>query len=297
MNNKMIWTQFFLSIHILAGVESVWAASGGGALVPPSVPAVSAGNPFKAERHDAENDFAATVSGQIMIGDKIPMADGVLLLYEKSMGPPPSQDKYWRVPDATFPLDSEGRFSIEVPEGTFYLTAAQKKADSELGPPKNSEFYYFHADGAGNPLPLTATPGSKINLGVLDGAYLWSPEMIKRDAGVTEIEGIVVDILGKPVVGALVFAYLSKNITGRPVFISERTDHNGQYRLRVHDGGTFYLKVRSVYGGGIPETGEFLNITGEFKPFSVTLKKDQKLRGVNLSVKRFPKRGPKSSDK
>jgi len=236
-------------------------------------------------------------TGQLLIQDKIPMVNGVAFLFNKSMGPPPSQDKYWRVPDLISPIDKDGKFSIDVPEGTYYLTAAQKDPNGELGPPGDSEYYYFHGDGEGNPRPLIVTPGAKLNLGVLTGVIVWTPDMNKRDKGITTIEGVVADMEGKPVEGALVFAYLSKNITGRPVFISERTDNKGKYRLRVHDGGTFYLKVRSVYGGGTPEAGEFLNITEDFKPFSVTLKKDQTLQGINLQVKKFPKRGSKDIKK
>ncbi len=236
----------------------------------------------------------ATISGQVMIG-KTQMINGFVFLYDKSLGVPPSKDKYWRVPDLISPLDMEGKFSIDVPEGTYYLTAAQKDPDGEMGPPKVIEYHYFHGDAEGNPLPLIVTSGDKLNLGVLTGVFVWRPDMNKRGKGVTAVEGIVADIEGKPVEGALVFAYLSKEISGRPVFISERTDKNGKYQLRVHDGGTFYLKVRSVYGGGAPEEGEFLNITGEFKPFWVTVKKDQKLQGINLQVKKFHKRGPKST--
>lgn len=237
----------------------------------------------------------ATISGQIMIKDKIPMVNGKLFLFDKSKGPPPSQDKYWRVPDLISTIDEEGIFSVNVPKGTYYITAAQKNPDDEMGPPGGSEYYYFHGDAEGNPRPLIITSGAKLNLGVLTGVIVWTPDMNKRDKGVTAIEGVVIDMEGKPVEGALVFAYLSKNITGRPAFISERTDKNGKYRLRVHDGGTFYLKVRSVFGGGAPETGEFLNITEDFEPDMVTLKKDQKLQGISLKVKKFPKRGPKDT--
>lgn len=251
------------------------------------------GNPPFAPQANKTSITEAVISGQIMIKDKIPMANGVLFLFSKSMGPPPSQDKYWRVPDLISPLDEEGRFSIDIPEGTYYLTAAQKDSEGELGPPMKAELYYFHGDGEGNPQPLNVGSGAKMDLGVLSGTYLWSPQMIKRE-GVTEINGAVADLEGKPVGGALVFAYLNEFASGRPVFISERTDQQGRYRLVVHGGGKFYLKVRSVYGGGAPETGEFLNITEEFKPFSVTVLKDQKLQGANLKVKRFPPRGLKN---
>jgi hypothetical protein len=246
----------------------------------------------RAQRQKTERAPDATLSGQILIQGNAPVVNWMVYLFNKTVGPPPSKDKYWRVPDLISTVDKDGKFSLAVSEGEYYLTAAQKDPNGELGPPTVSELHYFHGDAEWNPVPLTVTSGAKLNLGILTRVFMWTPEMITRDKGITSIEGVVTDMGGKPLERALVFAYLSKEVTGRPVFISERTDKNGRYLLRVHDGGTFFLKVRSVYGGGVPEAGEFLNITEEFKPFWVTLKKDQKLQGINLQVKKFQKRGP-----
>jgi hypothetical protein len=232
----------------------------------------------------------ATISGQVVIKDKTPMPNGIVLLYNKQMGPPPSLGKYWRVPDLIIPLDSEGRFSLEVAEGTYYLQVAQKNPDAEIGPAKEREYLYFHSDSAGNPRPLVATAGAKLNLGIVTAA-LWTPDMVQRDKGITSVEGVVVDMDGKPVEKAVVFAYLSPEATGRPSFVSERTDKKGTFQLRFHDGGTYYLKVRSVFGGGTPQTGEFLNVTSDFVATVVSPKKDQRLQGVTLKVKLFTKPG------
>ena len=252
-------------------------------------------NARRLEQQVTEQVADATLSGQIMIQDKLRMTNWLVYLYSKSMGPPPSKDKYWRVPDLISPVDIEGKFSIDIPDGTYYLTAAYKNPEDEMGPPKAKELHYFHGDATWNPLPIVVKSGVRLNMGVLV-PFLWTPNTIQRDKDVTSIEGVVADLEGKPLEGALVFGYLSTAITGRPVFISEKTDKNGKYQLRVHDGGTFYLKVRSVYGGGAPEAGESLNITDEFKPVAVTLRKHQKLQGIALQVKKFPKRGRKGAN-
>ena len=172
---------------------------------------------------------------------------------------------------------------------------AQKNPDGEIGPPKQKEFFYFHGDAKGKPFPLIVAAGSNLKLGVLN-AFEWLPKTVKRDKGITAVEGIVTNMDGRPVEGVLVFAYLSRDATGKPVFISERTDNNGRYQLRVHDGGSFYLKVRGVYGGGVPREGEFLNVTEEFEPVAVELKKDQILRGVTLQAKKFSRPGAGSTN-
>lgn len=231
----------------------------------------------------------ATISGKVMIRDKIPMVNGLVLLFNKSLGPPPNPYKYWRVPDLICDANNEGEFSLKVPEGTYYFLVAQRKPDSEIGPPKDNTFMYFHGDGNGNPLPLVVTSGAKLNLGVLTKSFEWSSDLIQRDKDITAVEGVISDMEGNPVEKSLVFAYLTENAMGRPTFVSDRSDTNGRYLLRVDGGGSYYLKVRSVIGGGKPQEGEFNNVTPEFETVKVTLKKDQKLKGVTLRVNRFAK--------
>lgn len=231
-------------------------------------------------------DLPATISGQVMVDDKKPMARGMVLLFDGRTGPPPSLGRYWRVPDLITPLDAEGRFSLEVAPGTYYIQSARKNPDGEIGPAYEKEYLYFHGDADGNALPLVVGSGSRLALGQLK-AFLWSPDMIMRDKGITAVEGVVVDFDGNPVERAVVLAYYNPVGQGRPVFISDRTDRNGRYQLRTDAGGTFYLKVRSVVGGGKPTSGEYLNTTKEFEPVMVTLKKNEKLKGITLKVMKF----------
>ena len=253
-----------------------------------AVPAYSEAppNPGQAEPPPVKN---ATISGQLMVG-KTPMINGFVFLYDKSLGPPPSYVRYWRIPDKTFLVENDGKFSFEVQAGTYYLQATQKHPDADMGPAKVDEFNYIYGDTEGNHLPLIVTTGEELNLGVLS-SFLVSPKLQQFDKGITAIEGTVSNLEGKPVVGVMVFAYLSMNTTGKPVFVSTATDINGKYLLRVHDGGTFYLKVRSVIGGGAPENGEFVSVQDQVM---VTLKKEQILTGVKLKAKNFS-RGSKGN--
>ncbi len=242
-----------------------------------------------------EESLAATVSGQIMIGDNMPMPYGVVLLYDKLLGPPPSLGKYWRVPDHITALGNDGRFSLELADGTYYFQVSQKNPGAEIGPANEAEYLYFHGDAEGNSLPLIVSKGQSVNLGQLK-AFLWKPDLIKRDMGITSVEGVVVDPDGKPVERAVVLAYYNNIGQGRPVFISDRTDKSGRYQLRTNDGGIFYLKVRSVVGGGKPSKGEYLNTTKEFEPVKVTLKKEEKLKGVTLKVMKMSRPGEEAED-
>jgi len=225
----------------------------------------------------------AYIAGQAMIDDKTPMPHGVVLLYDSRLGPPPAVGLYWRVPDLITPLEQDGSFNLEVMEGTYYLQIAQKNPSADIGPAVEKEYLYFHGDREGNALPLVVGSSGTLNLGRLR-AFLWSPDMVRREKGITSVEGVVVDTDGKPVERAVVLAHYNPGAKGRPVFVSDRTDRKGRFQLRTNDGGTFFLSVRGVVGGGKPADGEYLNTTKDFEPVAVTLKKGERQQGVTLKV-------------
>ncbi len=231
--------------------------------------------------------FAGTVTGQVMMNATTPMAKGVVLLYSSYTGPPPSPYKYWRIPDQVFPADSDGKFSLNLSPGDWYMMVAQKKQDAEIGPPLESEFLYFHADSAGNAKAIPVAEEGKVDLGKLTGTFKWLPAMSEREKGITSIEGVVLTVDEKPVQNLIVLAYYTPETRRRPAFVSERTDKAGRFLIRVAEGGNYWLKVRGVIGGGAPASGEFQNTTDEFEPFMVSLENGQKLKGVILTVKEF----------
>jgi len=228
-----------------------------------------------------------TLSGKVLVKGKTPMANGMVLLYNPYLGPPPHPYKYWRIPDMIISTDQDGSFSIDLAEGTYYLMIAQKSPDGEIGPPSKDEFLYFHSDKSGNAAPLIIESAKKLDLGILSTAFFWTADKVERDKGITSASGVVVDDAGKPAANVVVFAYLYREASGRPAFVSDRTDKNGKFTIRFYEGGTYFLKVRGVIGGGKPRPGELMNVTNEFEPTMITLKKDEKLKDVKLQVKMF----------
>lgn len=228
----------------------------------------------------------ATVTGQVLLPDKSPMTNGIALLFAHTNGPPPHPHKYWRIPDAIMNIGSDGKFALPLPNGTFYLMIAQKNPEADIGPPSSSEYLYVHAAADGTPRPLTVKTGDSLDLGTLT-ARLWAADLSQRASGITAVEGVIRDLEGHPVEKAVVFAYVGKRASGRPLYVSDRTGKDGGFQLRVAEGGTYYLRVRSILGGGAPKAGEYLNTTDEFTPTAVTLQTNQILRNVNLPVKRF----------
>lgn len=154
--------------------------------------------------------------------------------------------------------DDSGNFRIELPSGRFFL-AARKRADGEqMGEPEADD---LNGSFAGNPVEVVS--GQYVELGDLALTRVDATEKEKRLAAgkfektTTRFEGKVVNRDGEPISGIYVFAYLDSRMVGKPTFISAPTGDDGQYRLNLTDGGTYFLGARSTFGGPL-EPGEWV---------------------------------------
>lgn len=244
----------------------------------------------------AEDVNTGTVIGKAMIKDGQPMANGVVYFFNDASGPPPSDDKYWRVPDEIITTDAAGNFTAKLVEGKYYVGAIKRSKSAsgqEVGPPQQGDLFLpLHSEN-GNPKLLIVSTGKTTDLGTVTGAYPFQKKTPKTKDGITAIEGKVTDARGKPVEKALVFAFLTPAMVGRPLFVSERTGKDGKYVLRVHQGGSYYLKVRDVYGGGALKAGDILGSYGQKQPLAVAVKTGSTVKGVDITGIRFPGAGPK----
>ncbi len=232
------------------------------------------------------------IAGQLMIKGGAPLAGGQVLFFNDASGPPPSQVKYWRVPDYIAQIDEGGRFSIELPAGKYYLGAIKRMSGEKVGPPADGDYLFSSADEKGSPKSYVVKNGEKIELGVISEAVPFQKRAAVPGAEITAIEGAVSNTEGKAVEGALVSAQLTPLSTGRrPLFISERTGKDGHYILRVHDGGDYYLRVRNTHDKGPPAAGEMIGAYGGKEPRAVVIKKGQIIRGIDITVARFMGRG------
>ena len=230
------------------------------------------------------------VTGRLMLKGGGPMSGGQVFFFSETSGPPPSRDKYWRIPDYVAPIDGDGRFSIALPEGKYFAGAIKRTSGEKTGPPKEGDYFFAGADEKGAPRVYRVRQGETIDIGVVSEAVPFKKTAMEPGE-ITAIEGAVFDTQGRPVEGALVFGYTSPSMVGKPIFASERTGRDGRFLLRVHEGGTYYLKVRSVYGGGPPSAGEMIGAYGEKEPAAVTVSTRQKVSGISIRVIKFPGRG------
>lgn len=232
------------------------------------------------------------LTGRVVANNGLPLAGGMIFLFNASTGLPPAPEIYWRVPDETASLDGEGRFSIDLMAGSYFIGVIKRTSGQDLGPPRDGDMFLVVRDSAGVPARHVVIPGKQANAGVLGGAVTFNRAMVEaRPPGTTGIDGVILDTDGKPVSGVFVFAFTSQSMLGKPLFVSEKSGPDGRYLLRVAEGGTYYLKARDTCGGGPPRPGAILGGHGEEDPFPVVVRSGEIARGITVKTFMVPQRG------
>lgn len=224
-----------------------------------------------------------------MITPDMPMTEGLVYVYNHATGPLPSYDRYWRVPDMVWALDSDGRFSIELAAGDYYIGAIKRNGPPQIGPPMGGDLFLLSSDDAGMPKKVAVASGKKIDMGIISGTRTAPGQPLPQ--GITSVTGVVQNHAGSPIEGMLVLAFRSPRVIGKPLFVSERSGKDGRFLLRVNQGGTYYLKLRDSYGGGPPKTGETLDGNREEPMVPVLVATGENLGDVVIKGKTFPGRG------
>lgn len=225
-----------------------------------------------------------TVKGSIQAADGTPLSGGNVYFFNEATGPSPDPQKYWRVADRVALLDDRGGFSVELPPGKYYIGAIQRKGDKKvIGPPAEGDIFY-----AGKTVYEIA-PASQNSLEPIKGGKPFTMDILAKGEAVSAIEGQIFDVSGKPVENVIVFAHVNSAMNDRPLFVSGRTDSRGAYRLGVAGNRTYYLRVRDIYGGGMPSSGGVMGVFGGDKPKAVDVKEGEVVKGINLTEVVFVK--------
>lgn len=241
----------------------------------------------------AEKIETGLISGQMMIKGGGPMSGGMIVFFKAEEGPVPDPNRYLRIPDEVAALDSEGKFRVVLPEGKYFMGAIKRMSGEMIGPPQDGDYFFISQDAGGLPFVYGIEKGKNLNIGIIAEAVLFK----RADQGIaTGIKGIISELNGNPVEGAIVFAYFTKTMTGLPPFTSYRTGKDGRYFISVSHAGNYYLRVRDKYGGGPPVSGAIMGGYGEEKPSPVTVKSGEITEGMDIKVVRHMERGPKGQN-
>jgi len=232
-----------------------------------------------------------TVKGQVMIKDGGPLAFGQIMFYDVLSGPPPLPHKYERTPDISKAIDADGKFTVELPEGKYYIGAVRRISGERFGPPQEGDYIYRSLDDNGKPKEYPVQAGKVLDIGTVKEAVPLKAEDISHRSITTAIEGHIIDMDGKPVEGAVVVAFVKPTIGGKPLFVSDKSGQDGKYVLRVTE-GTYYLRARNSFAAGPPEPGHIVGYYGEGTPAPVTVEHCQVIKGIDFRVILFPGRGP-----
>jgi len=234
-----------------------------------------------------------TVTGQVMIKDEDgkPLAFGQIMFYDVMSGPPPAPHKYERTPDISKTINAEGKFTVELLEGRYYIGAVRRISGERFGPPQEGDYIFRSLDDNGKPKEYLVQAGKVLDIGTFTEAVPLKAEDIAQHNIATAIEGYILDVDGKPVEDAVVVAFVKPTIGGRPLFVSDRSGKDGKYILRVTE-GTYYLRARNSFAAGPPEPGQIVGYYGEGTPAPVTVEQCEIRKGIDFRVILFPGRGP-----
>lgn len=241
----------------------------------------------------ADEISTGTVTGTVLVKEGVPLDSGVVYFFNQASGPPPSSDRYWRVPDEVVTTDAHGKFTAKLVEGKYYVGAIKRlKGDGqEIGPPRDGDLFLPLNNENNMPKLLSLQEGKTVNLGNITGVIRFMKKQLPE--GITGIAGKITDQQGKPLDGVIVFAFTTPAMVGKPLFVSEPTGKDGKYLLTVHQGGTYYLKVRNVYGGGAMKAGDIVGSYGQDRPAAVEVKTGNIVKGIAIKGIHFPGQGPK----
>ena len=178
--------------------------------------------------------------------------------------------------------DSNGRFSLELPPGTYHLTAARRKGGAVLGPLAAGDLFgYFD----GNPLPLRAGQKAAVVIQMTEKLRLVASPTAAT-TGVTGIRGGLRDPAGKPVAGVFAFATTDPNLIGTmPPNHSLPVGPEGDYFIELQAGGTYYVGARTGFGGP-PQIGHWWGQYGGDTNRPVVVGQGTVVEGINITVRK-----------
>jgi hypothetical protein len=193
----------------------------------------------------ATTPLVSGVSGVVAI-DGVPQAGAVIFVYTdlnsqlKGMGYLMSA-----------PTGADGRFYLDLDDGTYYLIARKRQGSRSVGPLKPGDLIGY---APANPLRVRSGSAAFVPIPLLE-----VPDKISSLQsslfGATRISGRILDPAGAPVAGVRVLIYDQSQMLDRPLYVSQPTTADGRYVVSLPQGGLYYLAARNTLGGA-PAPGD-----------------------------------------
>lgn len=216
-----------------------------------------------------------------------PIVGGRIYAFNVNSGPPPQRGRSLRLPDAISATNDQGKFTLELAEGSYYLSIRKQSDKDAPGPPQEGDLYGLSFDDNAKPIEYTVKSGKTTDLGVLRRATVYKARTIEIPKGVTAITGVVKNIDGSPLANKRILVYENPELSGKPVFASHTTGKDGKYIVQVDQEGTYFISARSENSSGRPIAGEIIGIYGGEKARPVTVKKQNVTSGIDIQTGQF----------
>jgi hypothetical protein len=235
----------------------------------------------------ADETVSGRITGAWIPRSTGPISGGMIYAFNVNSGPPPTIEGSRRVPDGATITNDEGKFSLELAEGTYYLSTWKKAAGPAPGPPQDGDLHALSRDKNGEPVKYMVKRGIATDNIILRQATVFKSPVIKISAGMTAISGTLTTYDGAPLADAVVQVYTHQDVKGKPNFVSYKTGKDGKYIALVDQEGPFYLTVRANYSAGRPQTGDILGVYGGEEALPVVVKMHGVTKDIDIQVGQY----------
>jgi len=171
-----------------------------------------------------------------------------------------------RIPDMVGRMGPEGRFSLKLKPGSYYMGALIITDPGRgPGPPRAGEKFYYARDDKGDLREIAIGTGEEKDFGQVVVA---PPDTFPAAKNLVTVQGrLLRDKEGIPFAGGVVLVKTNMN-KQRPDFVSPRTDEAGRYEIKLPAYTPYFLvgRERSV---GRPAQGSYVGTYGSNKPISL----------------------------
>lgn len=220
------------------------------------------------------------ITGQVTVkGDNRPLEQAYVNIYADTMSNLLGPSQF-----LSRPTDTNGRYSVNVPPGTYYIVARKRMTGEATGPISPGDFYSEHQR-----IVTRVEPG-KLSVVDLSVAAMRAPMFFKREVvdheTDTGIHGRLVDKSGQPVPGGFAMAYVDPDMKRLPDYASTLSDADGRFTIYLPAAGTFYLAAR-IQAWDMPQPGEPYGKFGGETPKGVSVAKGSFAEGVTIEMAPF----------
>lgn len=212
---------------------------------------------------------------------------GVVSLWPAGQGKAPDPRRAIRPPITSSPLDTNGCFSLPAAPGDYFVGAIVRSGDGGWqGPPRPGDMVFLSPDAAGRNMVASIRSGETLDIGRHASGWKYSGFTATESALI--ITGRLTGPDGTPRPGLLVFAFTDRDMSDEVVAVSEPSDTEGRYLLRLPEPATVYLRAREHYGRRSPADGGYMGMYGNGAPAPVTVGVDSGKQDCNLTILLVP---------